>query len=138
MYGSPMSDGSWVSDKVARVAELIREYDPRLDVKWIPREARHEGDAAFAITERTADGREVVAFHVQSEAEMDERVLERIYLADNTKHDVQARMEAKNKAARELARKAAQDAHEDRMEFARFLSKSPLHTIKHGDKKIIR
>jgi hypothetical protein len=83
-------DGHFISGKVSRIVELVREYDSRLDVKWIPPNMRSATDPAFAITERLSDGRDVVAFYVQDESEMDERVLERVLLGDNTKHDKRA------------------------------------------------
>jgi len=124
-------DGHFISARVSRITELIREYDHRLDVKWIPLERRSPTDPAFAITERLEDGREVVAFYIESEDSFNEDVLARVYEGDNTKHDVQARVDAQNKAA-----KAVQDARhrEEREQYYSLLGsmiKSKKHYYKH-------
>lgn len=128
-------DGRFVSAKVSRIVELIREYDNRLDVKWVPPDRRGAGDPAFAITERLQDGSEVVAFYVNSEVDFDERVLARIYEGDTTKSDVQARIDAQNAAA-----KAVQDArHRDEWYAQADLMTSMIrqgkNTYKHNGKK---
>jgi len=128
----PMSDGSWVSPRVARVAEIIADYDPRLEVRWLPRDKRLAGDAAFQIVEHTRDGHEVVAFTVASEAEFDERVLERIFLADNARADVQGRLEAHNAAVRAMELKKALEADEEARDIAATVFASPLNTYRHA------
>ena len=128
-------DGRFISAKVSRIVELVREYDHRLDVVWIPPDRRGADDPAFAVTERLQDGRTVVAFYVQSEQEFDERVLERIILGDNTKHDVQARIEAQNLAARALAEARRRDEVAAFADFARSVIRSPKHTYKHDGRK---
>lgn len=128
-------DGHFISGKVSRIVELVREYDHRLDVKWIPPELRGADDPAFAITERLADGREVVAFYVQNESEFDETVLARIFLGDNTKHDVQARVEAQNEAARIVAEARAFDQYAEQYDLIKSMIRSNKHTYKHGGRK---
>lgn len=128
-------DGRFISAKVSRIVELVREYDHRLDVVWIPPDRRGADDPAFAVTERLQDGRTVVAFYVQSEQEFDERVLERIILGDNTKHDVQARVEAQNLAARALAEAKRREEVAAYADFARSVITSRKHTYSHDGRK---
>ena len=130
------SDGSWFSENISRIVELIREYDPNLDVKYIPREKRLPTDAAFCITEKLRDGREVVAFYVQDESEFDHRVLTRVYAADNKIKDVQAAMEANNKAIRAIKQRAYEDALAQAADEARFLWRTPLHTVNFKGQKL--
>jgi hypothetical protein len=129
-------DGHFISGKVSRIVELVREYDSRLDVKWIPPNMRSATDPAFAITERLSDGRDVVAFYVQDESEMDERVLERVLLGDNTKHDVQARIEAQNLAVRAVAESKRREEVAEYSEFAKSVITSRLHTYRHNGRKL--
>jgi hypothetical protein len=129
-------DGHFISGKVSRIVELVREYDSRLDVKWIPPNMRSATDPAFAITERLSDGRDVVAFYVQDESEMDERVLERVLLGDNTKHDVQARIEAQNLAVRAVAESKRREEVAEYSEFAKSVINSRLHTYRHDGRKL--
>ena len=130
----PMEDGSFVNEKVARIVELIREYDYRLDVEWIPTAARAPGDDAFRIIEHTPDGRKAVVMGVATEEEFDERVLARIYGADNKNWDVQERMEAHNKAVRDLQRKRREEIMEENNQMAAAILRSPKSTYRIGDK----
>lgn len=128
-------DGRFISAKVSRIVELIREYDHRLDVKWIPPNMRGADDPAFAITEALGDGREVVAFYVQSEADFDERVLARIYEGDNSKGDVQARVDATNAAINRVREVRAAEERAQFYDLTRSIVRSPKHTYRHNGRK---
>lgn len=128
-------DGHFISAKVSRVIELIREYDHHLDVKWVPPDRRDPGDPAFAITERLSDGREVVAFYVDTEEHFDEGVLARIYQGDNTKHDVQARVAAQNAAAMAVQRAKQRDEMEEYYSLLGSMITSKKHTYSHDGRK---
>jgi hypothetical protein len=128
-------NGQFISAKVSRIVELIREYDHRLDVKWIPPNMRGANEPAFAITEALGDGREVVAFYVQSEADFNETVLARIYEGDNTKGDVQARIDAQNAA---VARVREARQREERFQYYDVMAsmiRSGKHTYKHDGRR---
>jgi hypothetical protein len=129
------SDGHFISAKVSRVIELIREYDHHLDVKWVPPDRRGPGDAAFAITERLGDGREVVAFYIDSEENFNEDVLARIYMGDNTKNDVQAFITAKNNAANALLRAKQREELEEYYSLLGSMIISKKHYYKHDGRQ---
>ena len=128
-------NGMFISAKVSRIVELIREYDHHLDVKWIPPNMRASSDPAFAITESLGDGREVVAFYVQSEADFDERVLARIYEGDNTKHNVQSITDAKNEAALNVLHAKQREEREAYYSLLGSMITSQKHTYRHDGKK---
>lgn len=132
----PHDDGHWINERVSRVVELIREYDHRLDVRWLPPEMRGPGDAAFAIIENTPQG-PVIAFMVQTEEEFDERVLARIYSGDMANGNVQENLEAKNRAVRAIREKRWQEELEEQMEIAKAVLRSPKDTYRVG-KKVYR
>jgi hypothetical protein len=119
----PHDDGHFISERISRVVDIIRETWPMLDVKWIPPELRAPGDAAFAIVERLPDGREFVVFHVDKEEDFDHRVLARIYAGDNTQNNVLAEIEAQDQALRAYQQKAAQEQMDEANEFAAFVLK---------------
>lgn len=130
-------DGSFVSAKVTRVVELIREYDSKLDVRWIPPAARTDGEAAFCIVEETqVPGEYRTIMLVQTEDEMDERILARLYSMDAHKNDVQARSEALHKAHSDMMRKQWEDRMEQAADEARFLWRTPKHTVRFKGKKL--
>jgi hypothetical protein len=128
-------NGMFISARISRIVELIREYDPNLDVKMIPAERRGPGDAAFMITERLRDGREVVAFYVQSECDFDEDVLAKVYESDNAKHDVQSVMESKNKAATAVRHAREREEREAHYDLMLSMIQSKKHTYRHNGKK---
>jgi len=127
-------DGHFISAKVSRIVELIRDFDPRLDVKWVPPEHRAPGDAAFAIVERIADGREQPVFYVQTEEEMDERVLARIYESDVAHNDVMGKMEANNRAIKAAEDAKFRDMQEESHDLMRSVLKSGKHNYQHNGK----
>lgn len=128
-------NGMFISAKISRIVELIREYDHRLDVKWIPPNMRGGDDPAFAITEDLGDGRTVVAFYVQSEADFDERVLARIYEGDNAKGDVQARVDAQNAAVARVREVRAAEERAQYYDLVKSIIRSPKHTYKHDGRR---
>jgi hypothetical protein len=128
-------NGMFISARISRIVELIRDYDPNLDVKMIPAERRGPGDAAFMITERLRDGREVVAFYVQSECDFNEDVLAKVYESDNAKHDVQSVMESKNKAATAVRHAREREEREAHYDLMLSMVTSKKHTYRHGGKK---
>src|SRR5262245_4112393 len=130
----PLADGSFVPARVLHVVELVRGYDPRLDVKWVPRERRLPDDDAVVITERTPDGREVVVMSFADEGELDERVLARLYAADGTRGDVLARIDAHNRAVKALRAKAWDDAREANRDLVASALRSPKQRWRHGGK----
>lgn len=127
-----MSDGSWVSAKVARVAEMISEYDPSLEVRWIPRDRRVPGDDAFQIVEHCPNGQTVLAFSVRDESQFDERVLKRIIAADNAITNVQDRMDTENAVLRELDQRKKAEQAAEAAELAAAVFKSPLNRYVHN------
>lgn len=75
-------EGQLVSDKIERVVLAIKEYEPRIDVQWIPDRGRSPETPAFKIVYRDDDGDEFILFYVKTEEEFDARVLQRIIVND--------------------------------------------------------
>jgi hypothetical protein len=128
-------NGMFISAKISRIVELIREYDEHLDVKYVPADRRGPNDAAFMITERLRDGREVPAFYVQSECDFDEDVLAKIYESDNAHHNVQSIMESKNKAAKAVMQRRHEEERAAHYDLMTSMIKSKKHTYRHNGKK---
>jgi hypothetical protein len=128
-------DGSFISARVSRIVELIREYDPNLEVKWVPERMRQPGEPAFMITERLRDGREVVAFYVQSENDFNESVLARIYAGDNTRNNVLANVDAHNAAVQRIAAARQQEEREQYYDLMGSMIKSGKSTYRHNGTK---
>lgn len=133
LSAEPLSDGTWINSNVARTIEAIQEYDPMLEVKWLPRDKRIDGADVFQIVDKRINQ---VAFTVKSEAEMDERVLARIFKADVTKArggplSILEEIDQENAARKVLQAKKRYDEEMERQDLATSILKSPKHAYTH-------
>lgn len=133
LSAEPLSDGTWINSKVARTVEAIQDYDPMLEVKWLPRDKRINGADVFQIIDKRINR---VAFTVKSEAEMDERVLARIFKADVTKArngplTILEEIDMENTAKKILDAKRRYDEEMERQDVATTILKSPLNAYTH-------
>ncbi|HET7713758.1 MAG TPA: hypothetical protein VFK94_05855, partial [Patescibacteria group bacterium] len=88
-----------ISPAIDRTIEVIKNYDWHLDVKWIPRDRRGEGDAPFAITYSQTGNHDVpdyVVMYIDNEEDMinSDRILARLAEADNRNGSVEQVVEA--------------------------------------------
>lgn len=127
----PAEDGTFVSEKHARIAEIVREYDPNLRLAFVPEHKRTPGEPSFAVIENR-EGRDYIAFYAD---ECDERIIARIFENDSAKHDVQGRMEAHNDAIKVYQAKVAQEEMLEAHEKARAILKSPKSTYTMRDER---
>jgi hypothetical protein len=128
----PHDDGSFISERISRVVELIRDYDYTLDVEWIPPSVRGENDA-FRIIQHKPDGTKYVVMGVRSEEDFDERILARLYEGDNKNGDVQQRMEANNQAIRDYKRKVLEEIQDEQNQMAASVLRSPKSIYRIGN-----
>lgn len=132
----PLDDGSWVAAKVVRTAEIIKDFFPNLEVRWLPKDKRAIDSDAFMIVEKCADGAELVAFTVRDESEFDERILERIIRADITKQKngptgILEDIDAHNASVKLMQAKQKQDALDEVKELSTSILGSPLNRYQH-------
>lgn len=132
-----MDDGHFVSEKVAYISEIITDFNPHLQLVWIPPENRTEDDTAppFAIMDMSPGREPYIVFTIKEE-ELDERVLARLFQGDNTKHDVLAEIEAEERAAKILDLKRRMEAAEERQDFIKTVVGSGKHSFKHNGRII--
>lgn len=132
-----MDDGHFISEKVAYISEIVHDFNPNLQLVWIPPENRGEGDTTppFAIMD-TSPGREPYIVFTIQEDELDERVLAKLFRGDLTKHDVLAEIEAGEKARQVLDLKRRMEAAEERQDFIKTVVGSGLHSFKHNGRII--
>lgn len=91
-----LSDGSMVEQDLYGIVERIRAYDPSLRVKYLASYGV-VSDAPYAVFELCPDGIERKVFDVW---ELDERVMERLYAADNRRQNVLDALDANNNKVR--------------------------------------
>ena len=79
----PDDNGNFVSENQRRAAEVLQDYDPNLQLQWIPPGQRGPEDKAFRVVD-VSPGRPnyVVCFA----DECDERLLARVFQADQQRN----------------------------------------------------
>jgi len=148
--GSRMSDDFWrqtyhydqdyggfVNSKHERVARIVAESYPDLELGWIPPNDRDETDTKpFALIYNDPNGTRYPVSYWR-EDEIDERILVWCYENDLQRRDPNAvydEIKAREAAAAYLKAKEIEDQAAERWEFGRSLLKSPLHTYRHNGK----
>lgn len=134
------TSGRFINQKHRRVAEVVNEYDPELELAWIPPESRDEGDVfPYVVIHNHPNGdRQAVAYF--TEDEIDERVIEHLFENDFRKHNPQDlfdKMEAHNLAVKLLEQKTIQEKYDAELDVVVSALKSGKHWYKHGGRKIV-
>lgn len=132
MTGFVVADGQWVSEKFERLASLIQDYDPNLQLMWIPPDKRTREDKEPFVVMDTRINQIVLYAKEQDEPHL---ILARLWGIDNKHHDVLDKLEIQERAKKALEMKEWMDAKEEAADLAYFFKQSPLHTIKHNGKK---
>lgn len=134
-------DGQWVSEKYERLARILQDYSPTLELRWIPTDKRtREDKKPYQVINRESNGQETIVCHA-SELDSPEDILTMVFNADNQHGSVLDRIEARNNAHQMFLLKERQDQLEDALDQAEFLFKTPLHYLRMGrdeDGKLIR
>jgi hypothetical protein len=124
-------DGQLVSQKAQRVVQALKDYEPELEVRWIPPGARKEGDAAYAIIHDAPGNGAYVLFYVQNDEDFDERVVQRVIFNDQRNGKASLSELESWEAAQKLVEKQAHlDAMEEAMDIAKFVAKTHLNKIR--------
>lgn len=138
--------GEFLSSKAARLAEVLRDYNPYLELCFIPSSKRDDTDTRpFAIRDnspwRLVGGEGYIVRHL-TEAEVDRpnEVLQWLFEGDLSKHGVSeivARAQAKEAAEKLVGLKREQDIAAERQELAAALvtgGRDKKNFYRHGGK----
>lgn len=121
-----LADGSWIEHDVLNIVEKVQAYDPNLKVQYLdPALADDITDAPYRILEKCPDGNWRVVFTVW---ELDERVLERLYRADNQRGNILHGLDGANLLAKRNQERRYKDEQEALAEMVRDTIKSPKDT----------
>ena len=118
----PLADGSLVESDVLRIVEKIQEYDENLVLKYCPPSVADLTDAPYALFEKCKDGIERLVFYIW---ELNDTVIERIYLADNNHRNVQAAIDKNNAKVKYDINKRYQEKLEECGDIVKSYLKSP-------------
>lgn len=129
------ASGHALSEQHSRIAEIIRDYNPELELAWIPPSDRTAFDAKpFAIIHNQPNGNRYVV-GTFSEDQMDHRIISYLFNHDARNRDVLSDIEREN-AAKELLRlKQIEDEAADRHEMGRAMIRTKQSTWRHNGKK---
>lgn len=128
----PTDDGHWVSEEFERLAQVIKDYDEYLELRWIPTDKRTRDDKEpyIVVDVRTNSP---VLYATELDTPVD--ILERLFNADNKHGNVLTRLETRNTAIEVLNKRKQLDELEELHDKANFMLNSPLHTINMNGKK---
>ncbi len=117
--------------KAQRIAEILQEYDPTLEFRWIPPKDRNSFDTKpFAVWHNPV-GLPSYMIMALKEDELDHRVLAAIFNANNNNGSVLSRLEAEEAAKQAIKYKEQIDLEEERREFALWALRQNK-TVKHN------
>ncbi len=122
-------DGQWVNEHFHRLAEIIQDYDPALELQWIP-PGQRDTDEEKKTPYRIIDTRSNYIVCFASERDSAEDILARLWGADNKQGSVLDRMEAKNAAIEAFKLKERMDEEEMKKDFTAFLIGTKKNYIK--------
>lgn len=131
----PTDDGRWVSEKYARLAEIIQDYDPQFELRWIPPEHRAKPtytSRCYVIWDIITNSAVLYAGDLDSP----ETILERLFDADNKHGNVLDRVEAHNAAIEAFNLKEQMDIREEQMDKVSWLIGTKKNFIEMGKNKI--
>lgn len=108
----PNEDGHFISENQRRIADILRDYDPNLQLQWIPPDKRDPiADKAFRVVD-VSPGR--APYVVCFSDECDERLLARVMQNDSQRHgNMMTYMDAHNNAVEAMRLKERMERNEE-------------------------
>lgn len=118
-----------LSVKHERIAEIIQDLDPDLELVFIPTEARSAFDKhPFGVRHKRGN----YMVFTMAENEVDERVIAKLIQGDTRRGNFLGELEAQEAALRLVQYKERMEELEEKREFAHSVLKSPKSTYKHN------
>jgi hypothetical protein len=128
-----LTDQGALSQKHERVAQIIKDYDPNLELAYIPKQERTAFDAyPFAVVHVNPDNGYRYVVMTCKEDEVDERLLAKLFMANVDNNDVIGRLEAEDAARRLMEFKTKMEIMEEKKDFRDSVLKSRKHWYRHN------
>jgi len=125
--------GYFISEKHRQIAEIIKDYDPTLELAWIPPDKRSATALPFALVHRPV-GKESYIVRKLRDDEVDERLLAWIWSNDTERNNPLLMLEKWETAKEAVRLKQQIEEAEERTDIATAILKSPLNAYKHNGK----
>ena len=121
-YAVLSEDGQWRSQKMLQLAEILEDYNPYLELRWIPPQHRVGGNrvAPYVIVHSQPGMKEYAVMFVQ-EYDIPEHILAKVFQADMNRHDVLTELETKERAEKAFRMREWLDGQEQRTDFTKML-----------------
>jgi hypothetical protein len=123
MSGVRVIEGQMLSAEHCRIAEIIQDYDPTLELVWIPPNQRAGETHPFAVVHNPENAPSYIVFKLR-ENEVDHRVIARLFAGDNDKHNVVATVEEMEAAQRLVQLKAEEETRAEQAELTEWAIKA--------------
>ena len=128
----PTEQGPWVSDKQRRIAEILYDYNERLQLQWIPPGQRGPEDYAFRVVD-TNEGTPYPPYVVCFGHEADERLLAQVFQADSaTQGNTLDFLDKLNSAQEIYQAKKTQEKMDEAKDFAEVVARNPSSSFWHN------
>lgn len=121
-----LGQGMLVERDVLDIARRVSEYDPNLKVQFLNDAAAGVGEPPYRIVEMCRDNIERPVFSVWV---LDEKVLQRLYAADNQKFDVLGVLDRNNAKAKAREKSRYRDRMDEAHEVTKTVLRSPKDTF---------
>lgn len=129
-----MELNDWISAEFHRLAEIIEDYDPYLELQWIPPEKR-EDQIDKARCYRIIDTRNNKLVLFANELDSPVSILERLWSMDSSRGNVVSRMDARNAAIMAMQLKEELDRQEAVLDLSIFILKNKKNYWIHEGRK---
>lgn len=140
-YVFDQDNGHFVSEAAARLAEMLNAFDDTLLLQYIPEHERGPADRAqpFRVIQDAPGHEPYIVMYLRSD-ELDFRVLARLAEArsfgKNGAQSLAQRLQIEEEARQLEQWKKDQELREEAMDKAKFLVRTPLHTVNFEGKKL--
>jgi hypothetical protein len=124
----------WISEEFSRLAEIIQDYDPYLELRWIPPEHRTDPEDKknpYCIWDTRTNY--VVMF--ASELDSPVAILAKLFDIDNKNGDVNKRLQAHNAAQQAMQMREWLDEREAAKDFSAFVFSNKKNYWTHEGRK---
>ena len=120
------NSGRVLSAEASRIAQVIRDYEPTLELAWIPPENRELNEQyPYAVIHRPENAPPYVVMRIR-ETELDHRIIAKLWSADGKNGNVLSNIEAEEAARRAIELLKKEEEMEEAREKAAWMVKAPV------------
>lgn len=134
MFVPSTDNGRWIDENFARLAEVIKDYDPQLELRWIPpemRENKEEKSKPYVVV----DTRNEFPVLFANERDTPKEILGRLWNNDKKNGDILTRIDKNNEATEALKLKKKMEESEAKQDITAWVVGTTKNYINYNGKK---